>query len=494
MKDSAVSENKQDGGSVLKIEEISRPVKSGQDDKINPLAGIIARSGCNGRGCSRSLSSLARWIAEAPGAQRKTIGNSLQRSLGNRFVQDLAVRRLQSENDMATFEQDSTLKAEVGSLPNRTGMPDNLKSGVESLSGMDLSDVRVHYNSADPARINALAYTQGHEIHVAPGQERHLPHEAWHVVQQAQGRVKPTMQLTSGVSINDDQGLEHEADEMGERAEHTWNEEDKIVQDTAIASSSIHSPVMQFKGWKFFEFIDRLMSVGINGMCDALSAAWLADLIEPDTDDTMGVDDTNFKKITLIRNLFRWIANYYLSDNIGSKDLTFVFVDWFREKKLGSRWFEELTEENIEQDEREFKDYIKKYNWESKRNQIKTDNITKKYNELTPEVIFTLIDNMLEHYFYISTPFHGIITINAYLIKDFGSLNHQMAIRYNPGGCIFSLFDQNGGLTRTGIDEQEDIADIIAGYLHRGYVTNPMKTDDDTTDSANIEIWIEFGN
>jgi len=494
MKDSAVSENKQGSASILRKEVVSRPVEPGQDFRCSLLAGIIQRSGCNGRRCGHLLSSLAKGVSEASGAQRKTIGNSLQKSLGNRFVQGLAAQRLQSAKEMTASERDSGLQAKAEAQSNKTGIPDNLKTGIENLSGLDLSDVRVHYNSADPARINALAYTQGHEIHVAPGQERHLPHEAWHVVQQAQGRVKPTMQLMGGVSINDDQQLEHEADEMGERAEHTWNEEDKIVQDTAIASSSIHSPVMQFKGWKFFEFIDRLMSVGINGMCDALSAAWLADLIEPDTDDTMGVDDTNFKKITLIRNLFRWIANYYLSDNIGSKDLTFVFVDWFREKKLGSRWFEELTEENIEQDEREFKDYIEKYNWESKRNQIKTDNITKKYNELTPEVIFTLIDNMLEHYFYISTPFHGIITINAYLIKDFGSLNHQMAIRYNPEGCIFSLFDQNGGLTRTGIDEQEDIADIIAGYLHEGYVTNPMKTDDDTTDSANIEIWIEFGN
>ena len=30
---------------------------------------------------------------------------------------------------------------------NNTGMPDNLKAGVESLSGIDMSDVRVHYNS-----------------------------------------------------------------------------------------------------------------------------------------------------------------------------------------------------------------------------------------------------------------------------------------------------------------------------------------------------------
>jgi hypothetical protein len=101
---------------------------------------------------------------------------------------------------------------------NETGLPDGLKSGVESLSGISLDEVEVHYNSAEPARLNALAYAQGTDIHVGPGQEQHLPHEAWHVVQQAQGRVQPTMQLQHGVPVSDDQELEHEADAMGAMA------------------------------------------------------------------------------------------------------------------------------------------------------------------------------------------------------------------------------------------------------------------------------------
>lgn len=100
---------------------------------------------------------------------------------------------------------------------NNTGMPDQLKTGIESLSGIDMSDVRVHYNSDKPAGVGALAYTQGRDIHVATGQERHLAHEAWHVVQQAQGRVQPTTQFKD-VAVNDDPGLEHEADVMGKRA------------------------------------------------------------------------------------------------------------------------------------------------------------------------------------------------------------------------------------------------------------------------------------
>ncbi|MEL6127504.1 MAG: DUF4157 domain-containing protein, partial [Pseudomonadota bacterium] len=54
--------------------------------------------------------------------------------------------------------------------PNNTGMPDGLKSGIEGLSGMDLSDVRVHRDSPAPAQVNALAYAQGSNIHLGPGQ------------------------------------------------------------------------------------------------------------------------------------------------------------------------------------------------------------------------------------------------------------------------------------------------------------------------------------
>lgn len=101
---------------------------------------------------------------------------------------------------------------------NKTGLPDNLKSGVENLSGQSLDDVKVHYNSPQPASLQAHAYAQGTDIHVAPGQEKHLPHEAWHVVQQKQGRVQPTKQLKGTTNINDDKGLEKEADVMGAKA------------------------------------------------------------------------------------------------------------------------------------------------------------------------------------------------------------------------------------------------------------------------------------
>ena len=97
-------------------------------------------------------------------------------------------------------------------------LPDSLKSGVESLSGRSMDDVKVHYNSPEPRQMEAHAFAQGSDIHVASGQEKHLPHEAWHVAQQKQGRVEPTTSVGGGVPVNDDPGLEKEADVMGAKA------------------------------------------------------------------------------------------------------------------------------------------------------------------------------------------------------------------------------------------------------------------------------------
>lgn len=112
----------------------------------------------------------------------------------------------------------TTATVQLEQKRNNTGLPDQLRSGIESLSGISMEHVRVHYNSAKPAQFMARAFAQDSEIHVAPGEEQHLPHEAWHVVQQAQGRVRPTFQMSGGIAVNDDVSLEREADLMGAHA------------------------------------------------------------------------------------------------------------------------------------------------------------------------------------------------------------------------------------------------------------------------------------
>ena len=101
------------------------------------------------------------------------------------------------------------------SRENRTGIPTQLKERMEQSTGLSFDDVRVHYNSALPARLNALAYTQGNQVEIGPGQERHLPHELGHVVQQKLGAVRANATHSSGVAMNTDLGLERQADEIG---------------------------------------------------------------------------------------------------------------------------------------------------------------------------------------------------------------------------------------------------------------------------------------
>lgn len=133
--------------------------------------------------------------------------------------------------------------------PNNTGLPDNLKSGIENLSGYSMNDVKVHYNSSQPATLQAHAYAQGTDIHVAPGQEKHLPHEAWHVVQQKQGRVKATRQMKGKVNINDDAGLEKEADVMGAKAQNSslTSVQRKLKNSSGVPMIQKYSETKRFK-------------------------------------------------------------------------------------------------------------------------------------------------------------------------------------------------------------------------------------------------------
>ncbi|MDZ4263079.1 MAG: DUF4157 domain-containing protein, partial [Pseudomonadota bacterium] len=150
----------------------------------------------------------------------------------------------QREKSMALqgkFDHGSTAAQLMGNADgqkNSTGMPDTLKSGIEQLSGLSMDGVQVHYNSAQPAQLNALAYAQGDQIHVGPGQEKHLPHEAWHVVQQKQGRVKPTVQRV-GVQLNDDAGLEQEADLMGAKANTMQLQRGAVVTSSAAGAAAV---------------------------------------------------------------------------------------------------------------------------------------------------------------------------------------------------------------------------------------------------------------
>ena len=145
------------------------------------------------------------------------------------------IAQLQRMSDERTASKQSALTQKNA---NKTGIPDGLKAGMESVSGISLNDVTVHRNSDKPAQLQAHAYAQGTDIHLGPGQEKHLPHEAWHVVQQKQGRVQATTQGNGNVPINDNPSLEREATQMGQKALKESNSGSSTLKNVTISPNN----------------------------------------------------------------------------------------------------------------------------------------------------------------------------------------------------------------------------------------------------------------
>ncbi len=148
---------------------------------------------------------------------RSGVAQRLQQKSGLQVNQLSQLKPITHNVSSGTVQKHADQKQPLQKKENKTGLPDTLKSGMENLSGQSLDHVKVHYNSPKPAAVQAHAYAQGADIHLGQGQEKHLPHELGHVVQQMDGRVKPTTQV-AGMAVNDNPGLESEATVMGARA------------------------------------------------------------------------------------------------------------------------------------------------------------------------------------------------------------------------------------------------------------------------------------
>ena len=156
----------------------------------------------------------------------------MQSTVGNQVVQHMLATQMKSASapiQRMGMEEEEELQmkkndrvAQLKADDNK--MPGHVQSKMEKSIGADFSDVNIHVGS-EASSVGALAYAQGSDIHFAPGQynpesrsgQELLGHELTHVQQQRQGRVKPTMQA-KGIAVNDDTGLEREADIKGAKA------------------------------------------------------------------------------------------------------------------------------------------------------------------------------------------------------------------------------------------------------------------------------------
>jgi hypothetical protein len=99
------------------------------------------------------------------------------------------------------------------------GVPDGIRTKVESATGSDLSGVRVHQDAESDTlnrELTAKAFTTGSDIFLrsdaSSGDSQLMAHELAHVVQQSSGRTSSGGSGMSAGAVNDP--LEHEADQL----------------------------------------------------------------------------------------------------------------------------------------------------------------------------------------------------------------------------------------------------------------------------------------
>ena len=115
----------------------------------------------------------------------------------------------------------------------QTRLPGEVQAKMEGSFGTSFGGVNIYKNDDGATQAGALAYTQGNNVHFAPGQYNPLTqagqeligHELTHVVQQREGKVqskshikKETKAEKQAVSVNNSPTLEQEANIMGKKA------------------------------------------------------------------------------------------------------------------------------------------------------------------------------------------------------------------------------------------------------------------------------------
>jgi hypothetical protein len=264
-------------------------------------------------------SSHSKFQSQSSGKSTFQFVDNRSEAIVQRNLQELANNSPQANKTaqlQTMVNNQSAQQQPIQKKENNTGLPDNLKTGVENLSGISLDDVKVHRNSDKPAQLQAHAYAQGTDIHLASGQEKHLPHEAWHVVQQKQGRVKPTMQMKYKTPVNDDIGLEKEADVMGAKAEYITN----TTQPSQLKDKGSHG----IQSAQLLKATIKSKIFGNHGVYDEdyrkLGTIPGGSVIEVNPNDCYMMEDKTYVRITSSLDSIQFTGG----GNLGDTDVLFV--------------------------------------------------------------------------------------------------------------------------------------------------------------------------
>ncbi len=185
---------------------------------MTSIAGL--QQGLGNRGMHRLIAQMKRG---APAAMQR-MGGAEEEELQMKRDPSKAIQREAEGPELE--EEELQMKRDPSKAIQRksNGIPDGVLQKMEASFGTSFSDVNIHVGG-EASKVGALAYTQGSDIHFAPGQynpesrpgQELLGHELAHVVQQREGRVKANAEV-AGMPLNDDKSLEAEADRLGAKA------------------------------------------------------------------------------------------------------------------------------------------------------------------------------------------------------------------------------------------------------------------------------------
>ena len=146
--------------------------------------------------------------------KKPQISNLQQSTAATAQISNQAMLGMLNEPDGDTrFSEALRAKFAPKRVPDADGgkpLLDALCKKYEEKSGLPMDDVRVYYNSDEPARFDADAFTYGNKVYISPGKEKLMDHEMGHVVQQKKGMVHPT-RTVNGFPLNDSEKLESDA-------------------------------------------------------------------------------------------------------------------------------------------------------------------------------------------------------------------------------------------------------------------------------------------
>lgn len=252
----------------------------------------------------------------------------------------------------------------------------------------------------------------------------------------------------------------------------------RVPEDTDDALDEYPMPRSGPQGWDLMPFFNMVQSRGLYGVCNAISAGYLAGMIAP-PEGRVGISERNFRQVELFKYFLDGIVLHFHSGD-DSAAVTLAFLQWAKSEGLDATWIDNLDKGKASIARERFKEFFQKV----RGTKLSAGSTTAqgRYASLTADVLYEKFDALLEPSFDMRDAFQGLVVIKADTRLESGKIDpagghagHELTIRYDPNGHRLAIYDQTGGLVTQGITDQEHLAEILANYLHHTYIAHPMR-------------------